>query len=168
MRQASVLLCAISWGCGALESEPAAPPEEPPLAIPAEPATEAPPEAAQVRVNLNTASDAELAAIPGITPKLAHEFEEYRPYVSISQFRKEIGKYVDGATVTAFEPYVYVPVDPNRSDAATLQQLGLSPEAAEAVIAARPFADRGAFRALLTTHLASEQVEAAEALLVAP
>jgi hypothetical protein len=38
--------------------------------------------------------------------RMAHEFEEYRPYKNIEQFRKEIGKYVDQAEVARFERYV--------------------------------------------------------------
>jgi hypothetical protein len=40
-----------------------------------------------------------------MTP-MAHEFEEYRPYSSIEQFRREIGKYVDEAEVARLEQYV--------------------------------------------------------------
>ena len=42
------------------------------------------------QINLNTASRAEIMLIPGISEKLAHEFEEYRPYTSMEQFRREI------------------------------------------------------------------------------
>lgn len=51
------------------------------------------------------------------------EFLEYRPYVGIRQFRRKIGKYVDEEQVAAYEQYVNVPIDPNESDAATLQQI---------------------------------------------
>lgn len=37
---------------------------------------------------------------------MVRKFEEYRPYVSIQQFRREIGKYVDEAMVAAYEQYV--------------------------------------------------------------
>jgi DNA uptake protein ComE-like DNA-binding protein len=48
-----------------------------------------------VRLNLNSASDEEILAIPGIGKRMLHEFKEYRPYKSIEQFRREIGKYID-------------------------------------------------------------------------
>ena len=48
-----------------------------------------------VRLNLNTATDDEILAIPGIGKRMLHEFKEYRPYKSIEQFRREIGKYID-------------------------------------------------------------------------
>jgi len=39
---------------------------------------------------------------------MRHEFEEYRPYTSIEQFRREIGKYVDKAEVARLEKYVMI------------------------------------------------------------
>ena len=42
----------------------------------------------------------------GVGERMAHEFEEYRPYRNMEQFRREIGKYVDDAKVAQFERYV--------------------------------------------------------------
>jgi DNA uptake protein ComE-like DNA-binding protein len=64
-------------------------------------------------LNLNTASRDEMMLIPGLTDKLAHEFEEYRPYTSMEQFRKEIGKYVDAKEVARLEQYVFAPMNLN-------------------------------------------------------
>ncbi len=66
-----------------------------------------------IPVNLNTASREEILLIPGVGPRMAHEFEEYRPYRAISQFRREIGKYVDDDEVARLEQYVFVPIDLN-------------------------------------------------------
>jgi DNA uptake protein ComE-like DNA-binding protein len=60
-------------------------------------------------INLNTATTQEIELIPGVGPRMSHEFEEYRPYTSIEQFRREIGKYVDKAEVARLERYVMVP-----------------------------------------------------------
>lgn len=57
-------------------------------------------------MNLNTATEQEIMMIPGMTGRMVHEFEEYRPYTSMEQFRKEIGKYVDEAEVARLESYV--------------------------------------------------------------
>ncbi|HEX8671291.1 MAG TPA: hypothetical protein VF710_05355, partial [Longimicrobium sp.] len=46
-------------------------------------------------IALNSASKEEILLIPGVGPRMQHEFEEYRPYRNIEQFRREIGKYVD-------------------------------------------------------------------------
>ena len=59
-----------------------------------------------VPVNLNDASRSDILLIPGVGARMAHEFEEYRPYSNIEQFRREIGKYVDEAEVARLEQYV--------------------------------------------------------------
>ena len=59
-------------------------------------------------IDLNTASGAEILLIPGVGPRMQHEFEEYRPYRGIEQFRREIGKYVDSAEVARLERYVTI------------------------------------------------------------
>ena len=61
-----------------------------------------------VPIDLNKASDAEILLIPGIGPRMLHEFKEYRPYTSIEQFRREIGKYVDKDEVARLERYVRI------------------------------------------------------------
>ncbi|MHA6317797.1 ComEA family DNA-binding protein [Altererythrobacter sp. CAU 1778] len=59
-----------------------------------------------VPVNLNTATKEDIELIPGMTPKMVHEFEEYRPYADMAEFDREIGKYVDEAEVARFRQYV--------------------------------------------------------------
>lgn len=66
-----------------------------------------------VPMNLNTTPEDDFKIIPGVGDRMAHEFEEYRPYVKIAQFRKEIGKYVDETEVARYEHYVFVPVELN-------------------------------------------------------
>lgn len=59
-------------------------------------------------IDLNTAPAAEILLIPGVGPRMRHEFEEYRPYDSIEKFRREIGKYVDAAEVARLERFVVI------------------------------------------------------------
>ena len=59
-------------------------------------------------INLNTASREEILLVPGVGARMAHEFEEYRPYRAPAQFRREIGKYGDDDEVARFERYVVV------------------------------------------------------------
>jgi DNA uptake protein ComE-like DNA-binding protein len=66
-----------------------------------------------VHLNLNTATSAEILLVPRIAKRMAHEFEEYRPWVSMAQFDKEIGKYVDGTEVARLKSYVFIPIDLN-------------------------------------------------------
>ena len=86
-------------------------------------------------VNLNTGTEEDFRTIPGVGDRMVHEFEEYRPYSSIEQFRREIGKYVDEEQVAAYEQYVFVPINVDQSDAATLDQLPGVGEAEAAMLA---------------------------------
>ena len=61
-----------------------------------------------VPININTATDAEILRIPGVGPRMLREFKEYRPYTSIEQFRREIGKYVDKTEVARLEQYIVI------------------------------------------------------------
>ncbi len=61
-----------------------------------------------VPIDLNTASDEDILSIPGVGRRMEHEFKEYRPYQSIAQFRREMGKYVDDKEVTRLERYVII------------------------------------------------------------
>lgn len=99
-----------------------------------------------VPLNLNTATEEEFMTVPNVGERMAHEFEEYRPWTSIEQFRREIGKYVDDDQVAAYEPYVYVPIDVEAASAATLQQLpGVGAAEAQALVDGRPYASSEAF-----------------------
>lgn len=64
-------------------------------------------------MNLNTTDEDDFKLVPGVGNKMAHEFEEYRPYTSVEQFRREIGKYVDEQQVLAYEQFVFVPLNLN-------------------------------------------------------
>ena len=65
-----------------------------------------------VPLDLNSATDEEILAIPGIGKRMLHEFKEYRPYKSMEQFRREIGKYIDRdkreAELARLEKYVRI------------------------------------------------------------
>jgi hypothetical protein len=63
-----------------------------------------------VKVGLNSGVEDDYKLIPStMSPrKLAHEFEEYRPYESIDQFRREMAKYVSDPEVDHLTRYVTV------------------------------------------------------------
>ena len=61
-----------------------------------------------VPIDLNTASDADILTIPGVGTRMLKEFKEYRPYKSMDQFRREIGKYVNKQEVARLERYVAI------------------------------------------------------------
>lgn len=59
-------------------------------------------------LDLNTASGEEIQLIPRVGDRMQHEFEEYRPYTDIAQFRREMGKYVDDEEVERLAAYVTI------------------------------------------------------------
>ena len=132
--------------------------------------TQASTNAPAAKLNINTASEADfLSAIPDLGSRMVHEFEEYRPYKSIRQFRAEIGKYVDQNKVAEYERYIFVPIDENQSDAATLQQIpGLDANEAQQLVAGRPYGSRDAFVAKLSENVSAEELAIAKTYLVQP
>lgn len=153
-------------------AEPTAAPEATAETAPAEatPTPEASAEAespapiANTKINLNDMSaDALLNTIPNFSQRFVREFFEYQPYISIQQFRREMAKYVDESQITAWEAYVYVPVNVDESDAATIMQIpGVDENMANALIDARPFGSNDAFLQKLT-ELSSAEVAATAA-----
>lgn len=105
-----------------------------------------------LKLNLNEATEEEyLTAIPNFSERMAYEFLEYRPYISIQEFRREIGKYVSDEAVEYLEEFVYVPININESDAESLMQIpGIDPNVADSLIDGRPYGNNGAFIAKLS------------------
>lgn len=61
-----------------------------------------------IPLDLNSASEEEILLIPGVGPRMLHEFLEYRPYENMAQFRGEMGKYVEDDEVARLEKYVTI------------------------------------------------------------
>jgi len=119
-----------------------------------------------VKLNLNSATNDEFLTVPSVGDRMVREFNEYRPYTSILQFRREIGKYVDDEQVAAYEEYLYVPIVPNEADAETLQQiLGVTPEIADTLIAGRPYASNDAFVEALAGQITADELAIGETYL---
>jgi DNA uptake protein ComE-like DNA-binding protein len=117
------------------------------------------PTAGVPKFNLNIASDDQFLMVPGVGDRMLDEFNEYKPYASILQFREEIGKYVDASEVAAYEAYVFVPVSISSADKETLMQIpGVSADDADTLLARFPFADQNAFNSALAALVSSEQL----------
>ena len=66
-----------------------------------------------MHLNLNTATGAEILLVPRISKRMTREFDEYRPWVTMAQFDKEIGKYVGAEETNRLKQYVFIPLDLN-------------------------------------------------------
>ncbi|HPF60752.1 MAG TPA: hypothetical protein PLI93_01725 [Gemmatimonadales bacterium] len=61
-----------------------------------------------VKLDLNTATDEQILTIPGVGARMLREFKEYRPWKTMAQFDREIGKYVDAKEVARLKRYVEI------------------------------------------------------------
>ncbi len=100
-----------------------------------------------VPFNLNTTAEADFKMIPGVGDRMAHEFEEYRPYLSVKQFEREIGKYVDEDEVARYLNYVFVPVELNSASEDDIKALpGVGNRMAHEFEEYRPYKNMDQFR----------------------
>ena len=100
-----------------------------------------------VPFNLNTTEEKDFKMIPGVGDKMAHEFEEYRPYTSILQFKREIGKYVDEQELARYLDYVFVPVELNTSSEDDIKALpGIGKKMTHEFLEYRPYKNLAQFR----------------------
>ena len=110
-------------------------------------------------INLNDVTNDEILLIPGVGDRMAHEFEEYRPYVDMGEFRMEIGKYVDGEEVERLARYVYVPIDLNSATREEIMAVpGMSERMAHEFEEYRPYTDLDQFRREIGKYVDENEV----------
>lgn len=112
-----------------------------------------------IPLDLNTASREEILLVPGVGERMAHEFEEYRPYVALAQFRREMGKYVDDEEVARLEGYVFVPIDLNTAgEEAILSIPGVGQRMLHEFLEYRPYRSMEQFRREIGKYVDDEEV----------
>jgi DNA uptake protein ComE-like DNA-binding protein len=112
-----------------------------------------------VQVNLNSASKQEILLIPGVGQRMLHEFEEYRPYKALAQFRREIGKYVDDTELARLEQYVFVPINLNTaSDEDILSIPGVGKRMLHEFKEYRPYKNMQQFRREIGKYVDDKEV----------
>ncbi len=112
-----------------------------------------------VHLSLNAATREELLMIPGMGNRMVREFFEYRPYKSLAQFRREIGKYVDEKEVARLEQYVFVPINLNTaSDADILTIPGLGNRMLREFKEYRPYRNIEQFRKEIGKYVNAKEV----------
>lgn len=110
-------------------------------------------------INLNDVTNDEILMIPGVGDRMAHEFEEYRPYDGMGEFRREIGKYVDEDEVERLARYVYVPVDLNSASREAIMAVpGMSERMAHEFEEYRPYTDLDQFRREIGKYVDEDEV----------
>ena len=119
-----------------------------------------------VPFNLNTTPEADFKMIPGVGDRMAHEFEEYRPYSSIEVFRREIGKYVDEEEVARYEQFVFVPVELNTATEADIKALpGVGDRMAHEFEEYRPYTSMEQFRKEIGKYVDDNELARLERLV---
>jgi hypothetical protein len=113
-----------------------------------------------IHVNLNLAPQAEILLIPRAGRRMAHEFDEYKPYTGgYAQFRREIGKYVNEQEVAHLEQYTFIPMDLNSaSDSALLTIPGLGPRMLGEFKEYRPYPNIEKFRREIGKYVNAKEV----------
>ena len=112
-----------------------------------------------VPINLNSASRDEILLVPGVGPRIAHEFEEYRPYRALAQFHREIGKYVDDDELARLAQFVFVPINLNTaSDDDILSIPGVGPRLLHEFKEYRPYQRIEQFRREIGKYVSDDEV----------
>ena len=112
-----------------------------------------------IHVNLNTGTAEEILLIPRAGKRMAHEFEEYRPWKSWAQFDKEIGKYVDQAEVNRLKQYVFIPLNLNTAtDADFLTIPGVGPKMVHEFEEYRPWKSQAQFEKEIGKYVNAKEV----------
>ena len=93
-----------------------------------------------VHINLNTATSEEILLVPNAGKRMAHEFDEYRPWRNYAQFNKEIGKYVGAEATAKLAQYTFIPIDANAAADDVLVTIpGANAALVEKIKAGRPY-----------------------------
>ena len=114
-------------------------------------------------LNLNATTEEEILLVPGVGARMAHEFEEYRPYAHMAEFRREIGKYVNDDEVARLEQFVFVPINLNTaSDADILSIPSLGNRMLREFKEYRPYRQIEQFRREIGKYVDDDEVERLE------
>jgi DNA uptake protein ComE-like DNA-binding protein len=113
-----------------------------------------------VHINLNTAPAEEIMLIPGAGKRMAHEFEEYRPWKTWAQFEKEIGKYVDAKEVARLGQYGFIPIKLNTATEADFMTIpGAGKRMAHEFEEYRPWKSQAQFEKEIGKYVSAKEVK---------
>ena len=113
-----------------------------------------------VHINLNTATAEEILLVPNAGKRMAHEFEEYRPWRNYAQFEKEIGKYVGAEKAAQLAQYTFIPVKLNTAtDADILSIPGAGPRMVREFKEYRPWKTKEQFIKEIGKYVGAREAE---------
>ena len=126
-------------------------------------------EKAFVHINLNIATAEEILLIPRAGKRMAHEFEEYRPWKSWAQFDKEIGKYVNAQEVARLAQYGFIPINLNTaSDEVLLSIPGVGKRMLHELKEYRPWKTGAQFDKEIGKYVDQKEVQRLKRYVVIP
>jgi DNA uptake protein ComE-like DNA-binding protein len=112
-----------------------------------------------LHINLNQATKEEMKLVPRLGDRMIHEFEEYRPYTTLSQFRREIGKYVEAKELARLEQYVFVPLNLNTAKDEDLMSIpGMGPRLLHEFKEYRPYRSIEQFRREIGKYVSAKEL----------
>jgi DNA uptake protein ComE-like DNA-binding protein len=112
-----------------------------------------------VHLNLNTATPEQILLIPNAGKRMVREFQEYKPYKTLAQFHREIGKYVDEKELARLEQYVFVPIALNAGADADIQTIpNLGARMLREFKEYRPYKEIGQFRREIGKYVDQKEV----------
>jgi DNA uptake protein ComE-like DNA-binding protein len=112
-----------------------------------------------IHINLNAASAEEILLIPRAGKRMAHEFEEYRPWRNFAQFDKEIGKYVDAKEVDRLKQYTFIPLNLNTASEADFMTIpGVGKRMAHEFDEYRPWKTQAQFEKEIGKYVNAKEV----------
>jgi len=127
-------------------------------------------EKAFVHLNLNTCTPEEILLIPRAR-RMRIEFPEYRPWKTMAQFDKEIGKYVaqTPGELDRLKSYVFIPMSANSGSDADLTTIPmLTPAILKAIKDGRPWSSADQLEAAIAKVTNAKDAARIRRYLVVP
>lgn len=121
-----------------------------------------------VPINLNTATSEEILLVPGAGRRMTHEFAEYRPWKTWTQFDREIGKYVGAEATAKLAQYAFIPLNANTASDADLMSIpGADQRLVQRIKQGRPYKSTSELEQTLAKNADTREAKRVARYLVA-
>jgi DNA uptake protein ComE-like DNA-binding protein len=117
----------------------------------------------------NTATVAEMGTLPGLTPALAQEIVEARPFLSATAFDAFLTPKLSAEQRTALYPRLFVHIDLNTASRAEILLVpGMGPRMLREFLEYRPYRALAVFRREMGKYVSAEEVARFEQFVFVP